>query len=275
MKTSLLVLLTAGLAIAADPARQLQPNAPRTVVIVETETPPIIRTGLLQSTLIVLPPEEKIATLFGGDIVGWVFDGGHVASRFVSIKPKIANANTDVHIVSDHGNDYTFQLKEISSDADPHFDTKVFVSPGDKQAKENLIQLPVFLPAAEAQEKIERLQKEAEAARAAEATGRKAIETEAEQYRSRYPGTLHFDYAWDRQTGTKLGLQQIWRDDKFTYLRGQFQETPALYELKDGKGSLINWDFNAGLYTVPKTVYQGYLAIGKQRMDFRRPGEEN
>ena len=275
MKTSLLVLVTAGLAIAADPARQLQPNAPRTVVIVETEAPPIIRTGLLQSTLIVLPPEEKVATLFGGDIVGWVFDGGHVASRFVSIKPKTANASTDVHIVSDHGNDYTFQLKEISSDADPHFDSKVFVSPGDKQSKENLIQLPVFVPAAEVQEKIERLQKEAEAARVAEATGRKAVETEAEQYRSHYPGTLHFDYAWDRQTGNKLGLQQIWRDDKFTYLRGQFQETPALYELKDGKGSLINWDFDAGLYTVPKTVYQGYLAIGKQRMDFHRAGEGN
>ena len=45
--------------------------------------------------------------------------------------------------------------------------------------------------------------------------------------------------------GKELGLQQIWRDDKFTYLRGQFQETPALYELKDGKGSLINFDFNA------------------------------
>lgn len=275
MKTSVLVLVTAGLAIAADPARQLQPNAPRTVVIVKTETPPIIRTGLLQSTLIVLPPEEKVATLFGGDIVGWVFDGGHVASRFVSIKPKTANASTDVHIISDHGNDYTFQLKEISSDADPHFDSKVFVSPGDKQAKENLIQLPVFVPAAEVQEKIERIQKEAETARAAEATERKAVETEAEQYRSHYPGRLHFDYVWDRQTGNKLGLQQIWRDDKFTYLRGQFQETPALYELKDGKGSLINWDFDAGLYTVPKTVYQGYLAIGKQRMDFRRAGEGN
>ena len=55
---------------------------------------------------------------------------------------------------------------------------------------------------------------------------------------------------WDERKGKELGLQQIWRDDKFTYLRGQFQETPALYELKDGKGSLINFDFNNGLYTV-------------------------
>ena len=131
------------------------------------------------------------------------------------------------------------------------------------------------MPAAEVKEKLDRLQKEAEAAKAAEAAGRKAVEAEAEQYRSTYPGTMHFDYVWDQKAGTKLGVQQIWRDNKFTYLRGEFQETPALYELKDGKGSLINFDFNAGLYTVPKTVEQGYLAIGKQRMDFRRAGEGN
>ncbi len=68
-------------------------------MIVETETPPVIRTGLLQSTLILLPAEEKVATVFGGDTSSWVFDGGHVASRFISIKPKVANSTTDVHIV--------------------------------------------------------------------------------------------------------------------------------------------------------------------------------
>jgi hypothetical protein len=44
-----------------------------------------------------------------------VFDGGHVASRFISVKPKIANSTTDLHIVSDHGNEYTLQLREVSS----------------------------------------------------------------------------------------------------------------------------------------------------------------
>ncbi len=53
-------------------------------------------------------------------------------------------------------------------------------------------------------------------------------------------------------------------------MRGHFQETPALYELKDGKGSLIKYDFANGLYTIPKAVAQGYLSIGKQRVDFRQ-----
>jgi hypothetical protein len=49
--------------------------------------------------------EVRIANVFAGDTVDWVFDGGHVASRFISIKPKVAGSTTDVHIVSDHGNE--------------------------------------------------------------------------------------------------------------------------------------------------------------------------
>jgi type IV secretory pathway VirB9-like protein len=252
----------------------LVPNAPRTLVVLETQAPPIIRAALLQSTLIVLPEQEKVATVFGGDTASWIFDGGHVASRFISIKPKVANSSTDVHIVSDHGNEYTLQLKEITGDADPHFDSKVFLEPGDRQAREKLIQLPVFLPASEVQEKIDRFQKEAEAAKSAATAEQKHAQREIEQYRSSYPSKLHFDYAWDRAKANKLGLAEIWRDDRFTYLRGHFQEPPALYEVKDGKGSLINFDFSNGLYTVPKTLDQGYLAIGKQRLDFRRTGED-
>jgi hypothetical protein len=50
------------------------------------------------------------------------------------------------------------------------------------------------------------------------------------------------------------------------------QETPALYEVKDKKPSLINFDFNGGLYTVPKLLENGYLAIGKQKVEFHRVG---
>ena len=275
------VLLTLAFATASafasttpEPHRLL-PNAPRSVTVTEADTPPVIRAGLLQSTLILLPAEEKIATVFGGDTVDWVFDGGHVASRFISVKPKLANATTDIHIVSDHGNEYTLQLQEISSDADAHFDSKVFIVPGDKAAKDRLTDMPVFVPAAE----LDKAKQEAIAAKAAQAAELKSEEVKAETYRSQYPGSLHFDFTWDEKKGKELGLQQIWHDDKFTYLRGQFQETPALYELKDGKGSLINFDFNAGLYTVPKELDNGYLTIGKKRVDFHRSnngtGEKN
>jgi type IV secretory pathway VirB9-like protein len=249
----------------------LQPSAPRTVVTADASAPPVVRAGLLQSTLVELPAEEKVATVFGGDTVSWVFDAGHVASRYISIKPKVADSTTDLHIVSDHGNEYTIELREVSSDKEnPHFDSKVYVTSSDPKAAENMAKSPVFVPAAEADAKEAQLKKEADDARKAADADHKAVATAAENYKASYPGTLHFDYTWDQKKGAALGIEQIWRDDKFTYVRGRFQETPALYELKDGKGSLINYDFANGLYTIPKTVTQGYLSIGKQRVDFRQ-----
>jgi type IV secretory pathway VirB9-like protein len=274
VKPPILILLTCGLALSARASttpepHHLQPNAPRTVVVSEADTPPVIRAGLLQSTLILLPAEEKIATVFGGDTVNWVFDGGHVASRFISVKPKVAGASTDVHIVSDHGNEYTLQLREITGEEDEHFDSKVFINPGDTAAKDRLTDMPVFVPAAD----LEKAKQEAATAKAAAAAELKAEDNKAEQYRSQYPGKLHFDYTWDEKKGKALGLQQIWRDEKFTYLRGQFQETPALYEVKDGKPSYINSDFSNGLYTVPKALDNGYLEIGKKKVEFHRTKE--
>jgi len=272
VKPPILVFITCGLALtsatgfAATEPHRLEPAAPRTVTVSEADAPPAIRAGLLQSTLIMLPNEEKVANVFAGDTVDWVFDGGHVASRFISVKPKVANTTTDIHIVSDHGNEYTLQLREVSSDADPHFDSKVFVVPGDKAAKDRLADLPVFVPAAE----LEKAKQEAAAAKAAQTAELKAEDSKAETYRSQYPGQLHFDYIWDTKKGNTLGLEQIWRDGKFTYLRGHFQETPALYETKEKKGSLINFDFNNGLYTVPKELDNGYLAIGKKKVEFHR-----
>jgi type IV secretion system protein VirB9 len=262
-----LTMAASSLHAATDP-HPLQPGAPRTVVVSESDKPPEIRAGLLQSTLIVLPAEEKVANVFAGDTVNWIFDGGHVASRFISVKPKTANATTDIHIVSDHGNEYTLQLREVSNDPDPHFDSKVLINPGDQAAKDRLAQLPVFVPATE----LDKAKQEAVAAKAAQAAELKAEQSKAEQYRSEYPGSLHFDFTWDEKKAKELGLQQIWRDDKFTYLRGVFQETPALYEVKDKKPSLINFDFNGGLYTVPKLLENGYLAIGKQKVEFHRTG---
>ena len=268
---SLCTMLASGQIRAATDPHPLQPSAPRTVVVSESDQPPEIRAGLLQSTLIVLPAEEKIASVFAGDTVNWVFDGGHVASRFISVKPKTANAATDIHIVSDHGNEYTLAIREVSGDPDAHFDSKVFINPGDQAAKSRLAELPVFVPVAE----LDKAKQEAAAAKTAQAAEIKAEQTKAEQFRAEYPSALHFDYTWDERKGKELGLQQIWHDDKFTYLRGVFQETPALYEVKDKKPSLINFDFNGGLYTIPKLLENGYLAIGKQKVEFHRVGGTN
>ena len=155
MKPPIPIAVAASLALAcvslnaSTPTHPLTANPPRSVTVSESEAPPVVRAGLLQSTLIVLPSEEKVASVFAGDTVDWAFDGGRVASRFISVKPKLAAATTDIHIVSDHGNEYTLELREISSEDDAHFDSKIFINAGDKAAKERLTDLPVFVPAAD------------------------------------------------------------------------------------------------------------------------------
>lgn len=275
MISSLIFALSSFLALLpTTPAKDthaLTPNPPRSITVSESAAPPVIHAGLLQSTLILLPAEEKVATVFGGDTVDWVFDAGHIASRFLSIKPKLANVTTDLHIISDHGNEYTLQIDEVSGQTNAHFDSKVFLLPAEAAAASRLASPPVFVPASE----LDKAKQAAAAAEAAAAAVRKAEDAKAEQFRSQYPASLHFDYVWDVAKGHELGLQAIWRDNHFTYLRGVFQETPALYELKDGKGSLINFDFNAGLYTIPKELEAGYLTIGKKKVLFHRIAEGN
>jgi hypothetical protein len=75
MKPPIPIAVATSLALAsaslhgATPAHPLQPNAPRTVAVTESQTPPVIRAGLLQSTLIILPAEEKVANVFAGDTI--------------------------------------------------------------------------------------------------------------------------------------------------------------------------------------------------------------
>ena len=88
----------AGRSVARDRASPATTECPRTVTVSEAETPPVIRAGILQSTLVVLPTEEKVANVFAGDTVDCVIDGGHVASRFISERPKVANGSTATRI---------------------------------------------------------------------------------------------------------------------------------------------------------------------------------
>jgi hypothetical protein len=82
-------------------------------------------------------------------------------------------------------------------------------------------------------------------------------------------GELRGDTGVDRQV---VQSPVSWESDHLR-IGKRFQETPALYEVKDKKPSLINFDFANGLYTVPKEVDAGYLSIGKQRVDFHRNAE--
>ena len=62
----------------------------------------------------------------------------------------------------------------------------------------------------------------------------------------------------------------MYTDDKFTYIQARPEEPPAIYEMKDGKPNLVNFEYRNGMYTINKILGDGYLAIGKQKLAFSR-----
>ena len=62
----------------------------------------------------------------------------------------------------------------------------------------------------------------------------------------------------------------MWHDGRFTYLRSNAQESPALYELKDGKPSMVAYDLGGdGLYIARHLLGEGWLQIGKKKVKWR------
>ncbi len=81
--------------------------------------------------------------------------------------------------------------------------------------------------------------------------------TQVDAFRANYPSQLRFDYRFDQKVAEKMGIREIFHDGKFTYVSANPQETPSLYEIKDGKPSLIAFDFKDGLYSTARIIDAG------------------
>jgi hypothetical protein len=63
-------------------------------------------------------------------------------------------------------------------------------------------------------------------------------------------------------------VRAMWHDGQFTYVKSDARELPALYEVKDGKPAVVNFQVREGTFVVPKVLDRGYLALGDQRFSF-------
>nr|WP_231737782.1 TrbG/VirB9 family P-type conjugative transfer protein [Terracidiphilus gabretensis] len=73
-----------------------------------------------------------------------------------------------------------------------------------------------------------------------------------DEYKSAYPLQLKFDYTFKNED--PFAVQSIYHDDKFTYIKTTASEKFSVYEMKDGKPDLINYDLRDGTYIIPKIV---------------------
>jgi type IV secretory pathway VirB9-like protein len=225
-----------------------------------------VRAKLRYTTLIVLPKSEQILDFTCGDKEFWVVNG---TQNFAYIKPAKAGSGTNVNLITASGNVYSFALTEVSEQQDARPDLKVFVEPRDESMAAALNGTPRFFPAAQVEDWRQQVEMARTEAREAKQQAQAALERETARMRSEYPNSLRFPYRFERGR-RPFEVTGMWHDGKFTYIQANAQETPALYEIKDGKPNLIQFDFKNGTYTVAKVLESGYLAVGKQKLNFIR-----
>ena len=110
-----------------------------------------------------------------------------------------------------------------------------------------------------------------EAAEAGILEARAQAEAEIEAFRAAYPGRLAFEYRLDGDaTDRPFLVEAMWHDGQFTYLRSHAQESPALYELRDGEPALVAYDLSEdGLYIARHVLDDGWLQVGDERASWR------
>ena len=221
------------------------------------------------STLIVLPQNEDILDFATGDKEFWIINGAH---NLCYVHPAQTGIRSDLHLITSTGRVYSFLLTEVSNDPSMEPDLKLFVEPADESSISG--GSPGFQNFVRADE-AEAYKKELETLRVQMDTQVRAAESRTAElvskFRADYQKTLQFDYELDKKAAVEPFLvSMIYHDDAFTYIKCSAREKPALYEVKDGKPNLINFQFENGVYIAPKVIDEGYLMAGKKKVTFRR-----
>jgi type IV secretory pathway VirB9-like protein len=260
-----LFVASTGILVWTPPS--LADSGARTVQYAETDIIPV-HAKIRFSTLIVLPANEEILDATTGDKEFWIISGAH---NLCYLHPAQQGIRSNLNLITSTGHVYSFLLTEISKEPGAEPDLKIFVERKEESTINGSVGVQPLARASEVQAyktavETARLES-AQAVRAAQ----ERAEKEISQYREQYPGNLQFDYTFDAKAArSPFSVAAIYHDDKFTYIRCAAQEKPTIYEIKDGKPNLINFELINGVYVIPKIVDQGYLALGKKRLSFER-----
>ena len=241
----------------------------RTVKYSETDIIPI-HAKIRFSTLIVLPANEEILDATTGDKEFWIINGAH---NLCYLHPAQQGIRSNLNLITSSGHVYSFLLTEISNEPKTEPDLKIFIERKEESTLNGSLSAAPLARASEVQAYKTAVDTARNEAAQATQLAEERAQKEISQYREQYPGALAFDYTYNSKAGgPPFSVSAIYHDDKFTYIKCSAQEKPTIYELKDGKPNLINFDLANGVYVIPKIVEQGYLAVGKKKLNFARHG---
>src|ERR1700733_15909554 len=208
------------------------------------------------TTLVELPLTEKIMEAATGDKDFWIVD---VVGNFCFIHPAKPGIASNLNLITDKGNIYSFTLQDVSETKELP-DLKVIIQPTDQASIVASSGPAQFVPAAQMEQSEQSL-----------ASVRSHITEVVDQFKSTYPLSLKFDYTF-HSNEAPFDIQAIYHDDKFTYIKSDAGEKFSLYELRDGKPNSVTFELNNGTYIIPKVLESGYVELGKKRLEFTRKG---
>ena len=232
-----------------------------------------VRTRVRHTTVIQLPGRENILDFIVGDSEYWHLTG---AANLAFLKPISEGVNTNVALVCESGRIYSFLVSE--QPGQPHLVVRIDsaaendprISPGGHEpAFVARDQVAAYQHMAE-QARMNAVAAQTEAAQQIDAV-RQQAEVEIDSFRADYPTRLKFPYRLaDKARKWPFLVQGMWHDGQFTYLRCNAQESPALYEIKDGKPTLVAYDLTEdGLYIARHLLGDGWLQIGEKKAKWR------
>ena len=251
------------------------PDAPACASVLQVTDAPDqiihVTTRIRHTTVIQLPARETILDFVVGDSEYWHLTG---AANLAFLKPLGEGVTTNVALVCESGRIYAFLVTE--RDAPPHLIVRVGAD--SDTATPAGAAVPAFvarsrvaeyqLMAEQSREAVQLAQRDAEAQIAAM---RQNAAAQVDAFRASYPTRLEFPYELDdKALRWPFLVQGMWHDGQFTYVRSTAQETPALYENRDGEPTLIPYDLQEdGLFIVRRLVGRGWLQIGRERAGWK------
>ena len=264
----LLTLLFAALPAGAS-AQQENDDAFLRVAVPEEGEDRIhrLRTQVRHTTVIVLPAGENILDFVVGDSEYWHLAG---AANVAFLKPLRPDAATNIALVCESGRIYSFLAAE-KSDGPPHLVVRVESGAEQAALSGGGSGRPAFVARSEVAAYQQMAAEATEAARTAREEAESRATSEIEAFRAGYPARLAFEYRLDGDASDRPFLvEAMWHDGQFTYLRSHAQESPALYELRDGEPALVAYDLTEeGLYIARHVLADGWLQIGDKRASWR------
>ena len=247
-------------------------EAAKRVYLETLETDIVIQARIRHTTVIVLPEQERILDFVAGDTDTWAVSG---AANVAYIKPAQEAARTNIALICESGNIYSFKVYE-NNKAEPdlivYVDYAPLIKSGDAASRKPTPHQPKYISRMDVAVYQEAAKQAELNARTAWDQAEKRMQAAIDQFRSSYPTLIRFEYRLHKKAQkTPFAIDGMWHDGRFTYVRSHAAESPALYETRDGKPSLVAYDLTPdGLYIVSRVLEDGHFQIGKKKAKWKR-----